>query len=137
VLLRLCNACGGTFEPQALKRGRCADCLRQYYRKRGKTRARGYDAEHKRLVKLAIAAHPYCVDCGASEDLTGDHIVPRSRGGLNVLSNYEVRCRGCNTARRNREAGFLRDRPGDPRPGRREKEMQSRSASAKGRVNLG
>jgi 5-methylcytosine-specific restriction endonuclease McrA len=51
---------------------------------------RGYDAEHKRLSKLAIAAHPYCVDCNATEDLVGDHIIPRSQRGLNVLSKLRV-----------------------------------------------
>ncbi len=132
-LLRLCPACGRTLPTVPHTKGKCQDCRREYDRKRGKTRARGYDSEHKRLAKLAIAAHPYCVDCNATEDLTGDHIVPKSRGGLNVLANYAVRCRSCNVARRNREAPFLRVEDRDPGLVRREKHSQIRP----GDVNIG
>ena len=133
-LVRLCPACGCFLPAVPHTNGKCVDCRREYDRKRGKTRARGYDSEHKRLAKLAIAAHPYCVDCNATEDLTGDHIVPKSRGGLNVLTNYAVRCRSCNTARRNREAGFLRATAGDPGLVLREKQSQ---LDRPGGVNIG
>jgi 5-methylcytosine-specific restriction endonuclease McrA len=73
------------------------------------------------VSKLAIEAHPFCVDCGTTEDLVGDHIVPRSQGGQNVLSNYAVRCRSCNTARGNRKSGFLRGQGRDPKLALREK----------------
>lgn len=132
-LFRLCPACGCTLPAVPHTRGKCRDCQREYDRKRGKTRTRGYDSEHKRLAKLAIAAHPYCVDCNATEDLTGDHIVPSSRGGLNVLSNYAVRCRSCNTARRNREVAFLGQANSDPRPVHGERISQNRP----GGVNIG
>ena len=54
------------------------------------------------MVKQAIQAHPYCTDCHATTDLTGDHIVPLSQGGLSVPGNIAVRCRSCNSARGNR-----------------------------------
>ena len=132
-LVRLCPACGRTLPAVPHTRGKCRDCQREYDRKRGKTQARGYDNEHKRLSKLAIAQHPYCVDCGTTEDLTGDHVIPSSRGGLNVLSNYAVRCRSCNTARRNREAAFLESPDSDPGPEFREKQTQNRTSD----VNIG
>ena len=124
MLVRLCPACGRQLPAVPHTRGKCRDCQREYDRKRGKTRARGYDSEHKRLAKLAIARSPVCVDCGKTEDLTADHIVPRSQGGLNVLTNYAVRCRSCNVARRNREGGFLTRRSGDPDTRRREENAQ-------------
>lgn len=37
-----------------------------------------------------------CQACGAREDLTIDHIVPRSRGGTDRKSNLQVLCRDCN-----------------------------------------
>jgi 5-methylcytosine-specific restriction endonuclease McrA len=120
-LYRLCSVCGVQIPQYPHTRGPCQECRRERERKRGKTKARGYDAEHKRLSKLAIAQHPFCVDCGATEDLVGDHIVPYSRGGLNVLSNYAVRCRSCNTARGNRESVFLTGQRRDPTPALREK----------------
>jgi 5-methylcytosine-specific restriction enzyme A len=84
-----------------IKRGRCRSCLRRYERQRGSATARGYTKEHQRNAARVIAAHPYCADCHSTEDLCADHIVPLSRGGTNELDNYEVRCRSCNTARRN------------------------------------
>jgi 5-methylcytosine-specific restriction protein A len=101
MMMKLCNGCFRAFPPQEVQRGRCPACLSAYYRQRGSAHKRGYDKEHKRNAALAIAAHPYCVDCGATDDLVGDHILPRSQGGTNELGNYAVRCRSCNTARRN------------------------------------
>jgi 5-methylcytosine-specific restriction endonuclease McrA len=40
---------------------------------------------------------------GSRESLTADHIIPRSRGGQNVLSNYRVLCGRCNYGRGNRD----------------------------------
>jgi tRNA(Ile2) C34 agmatinyltransferase TiaS len=42
-LMRLCPACGRTLPAVPHTRGKCRDCQREYDRKRGKTRARGYD----------------------------------------------------------------------------------------------
>ena len=108
---RFCAGCARPFDTLDLKSSRCDSCRRQYEREKsrrrralkGTTSQRGYGTDHQRLSKLAITQHPWCTDCGKTSDLTGDHIVPTSKGGLNVLSNYAVRCRGCNTARRNRE----------------------------------
>ena len=38
-----------------------------------------------------------CVDCGSTENLTGDHIVSIAMGGQNLLSNLTLRCRSCNS----------------------------------------
>ena len=95
MIVRLCNGCGGRFPPAELKRGRCRNC-----------QIRRYDHTHKRLARMVIARHPYCVDCGATDDLCADHIVPRSQGGANVIENYAVRCRSCNSRRRNEESVF-------------------------------
>ena len=37
-----------------------------------------------------------CVECGAKEDLTIDHIAPKSKGGANQERNYRTLCRPCN-----------------------------------------
>lgn len=42
-----------------------------------------------------------CVQCGAMDDLTIDHIVPLSRGGTTEEKNLQVLCRPCNSAKRN------------------------------------
>lgn len=37
-----------------------------------------------------------CVYCGATEDLTFDHVIPRSRGGRTSWSNIVAACSPCN-----------------------------------------
>jgi 5-methylcytosine-specific restriction endonuclease McrA len=75
------------------------------------TTQRGYGADHQRMAKLAIRAQPWCSYCGATSDLTADHIVPRSRGGLNVLSNYRVLCRRCNSSKQDKSAPKAFEKP--------------------------
>lgn len=41
-----------------------------------------------------------CADCGTRLNLEIDHIVARSDGGEDKLSNHTLRCRRCNSARR-------------------------------------
>jgi 5-methylcytosine-specific restriction endonuclease McrA len=38
-----------------------------------------------------------CVFCGTAEDLSVDHIHPFSRGGEDVLENFQTLCRPCNS----------------------------------------
>ncbi|MCS7005678.1 MAG: HNH endonuclease [Cytophagales bacterium] len=37
-----------------------------------------------------------CVYCGSREDLTLDHVIPRSRGGTSSWTNLVTACRRCN-----------------------------------------
>lgn len=64
--------------------------------------SRGYTDAWLVMVKQAIRAHPYCAECGTSGDLTGDHIVPLSKGGANTPSNIQVLCRRCNSRKKAR-----------------------------------
>lgn len=38
-----------------------------------------------------------CRECGATSDVTVDHIQPLSRGGSNDLANLQLLCRQCNS----------------------------------------
>lgn len=58
---------------------------------------RGYDRRWRALAAEAIARQPWCSVCGATTDLTGDHIIPVSRGGLTTRANVQVLCRSCNS----------------------------------------
>lgn len=40
-----------------------------------------------------------CLNCGSEEDITLDHIIPVSKGGLNTLSNLQPLCRPCNSTK--------------------------------------
>jgi hypothetical protein len=43
-----------------------------------------------------------CLYCSGNDDLVGDHLVPRSRGGLNLPENIVRACRSCNARKRDR-----------------------------------
>jgi hypothetical protein len=140
VQVRLCNGCSRHFQLSELKRGRCLSCLRQYYRERGTTRARGYGGAWKRLSAAVLRRDNFvCRYCGGSAT-TADHVVPKSKGGSDAMSNLVAACRSCNSGKRDRspqvsngvsdfrsfqrklrDPAFLRQHGGDPAPGFRER----------------
>ena len=127
--LKTCASCFHNFPPQELTRGRCPDCARRYDRakdarrraRRGTTSERGYDAEYRELRKTAIRAHPFCAECGATDDLTADHVVPLSQGG-DPHGALVVRCRSCNS-RRGAPLASKNRKATTPPPGFREKNV--------------
>lgn len=79
-----------------------AEARRQTWlrRQRGTTAARGYDAAWRQVAASVIRAEPWCCACGATEDLTCDHIVPLSQGGARLeRDNLRVLCRRCHGQR--------------------------------------
>jgi 5-methylcytosine-specific restriction endonuclease McrA len=50
-----------------------------------------------------------CVYCGSKENLTVDHVIPRSRGGKTIWDNVVTACHSCNNKKDNKmpeEVGF-------------------------------
>ena len=93
-LLKPCVTCG-----QPSDQARCTE-----HRPTAGTRpsrAAGYDARWDRLSRQARKLQPFCTDCGATEDLTGDHSPEawaRKERGLPIrLQDIDVRCRSCNS----------------------------------------
>nr|WP_302578297.1 HNH endonuclease [Methanobrevibacter arboriphilus] len=54
-----------------------------------------------KLVRKAVYERDNytCLCCGIQTDLSIDHIVPRSSGGSNDMSNLQTLCRSCNSAK--------------------------------------
>jgi 5-methylcytosine-specific restriction endonuclease McrA len=117
VILRPCLDCGALI-PKG--RSRCATC----------SKPNPYGAERQRRSRLLHAAHPWCEECGATTDLTADHIVPLASGG-DPLGKLRVLCRSCNSRRGGNASGprpndALRESEGTRRmPVRREGEGAS------------
>ncbi|MCS6958687.1 MAG: HNH endonuclease [Pseudanabaenaceae cyanobacterium SKYGB_i_bin29] len=43
-----------------------------------------------------------CCSCGATKDLTIDHIIPLAKGGTNDISNLQTLCLSCNARKNDR-----------------------------------
>lgn len=62
---------------------------------------RGYGRAWARLSRYVRALSPVCVDCGATDNLTADHLRWPATGPADV----EVVCRACNSRRGARRVG--------------------------------
>jgi 5-methylcytosine-specific restriction endonuclease McrA len=52
-------------------------------------------------VKIAVSARDggRCRQCGSTENLHFDHIIPVSKGGANTVANIQLLCGPCNRAK--------------------------------------
>lgn len=55
-------------------------------------------------MRQEIYARDYhaCLKCGATEEITIDHIIPVAKGGSNDRDNLQTLCRSCNSHKRTR-----------------------------------
>ena len=49
--------------------------------------------------KLEAESPPVCIYCGATDALTTEHMLPRSRGGEDVFDNVVHVCKTCNSSK--------------------------------------
>lgn len=95
----------------------CMDKLVEYENKRGdkiwEHRATDREAISGSVrYQVLLRAGRRCEMCGASvadKAIDVDHIVPRSLGGLNDISNYQALCWECNTNKGNRDKTNLKE----------------------------
>jgi diadenosine tetraphosphate (Ap4A) HIT family hydrolase len=89
----------------------CDDRLEQFIEKRGgaicghRSLSNGYVSGSTRYEVLKRAKYR-CELCGAHETQAAlhiDHIIPRSKGGSDDLSNFQTLCMSCNTSKRDRD----------------------------------
>ena len=96
--LKVCITCG-----QLAAGTRCDDCQSAHTRRidqqRGGREARGYGPTWRRRAKQIIRLNPACIDCGSTDDLTVDHIIPKARGGTDEPENLATRCRTHNSSK--------------------------------------
>lgn len=67
-----------------------------------------YFQHHKGRKRLFRKGRYYkCVSCGkwfTKSEITVDHIIPKRKGGLDVISNLQAMCRSCNSSKRDRQS---------------------------------
>ncbi len=65
--------------------------------------------QHNKGRKLPYRKGVYyqCVTCKkwfSKEEITIDHIIPKRKGGLDVISNLQPMCRSCNSRKRDHQS---------------------------------
>ena len=53
---------------------------------------------------MAVEGFKECGYCGATGELSWDHLVPTSKGGPNTISNHVPACRSCNSSKGDKDA---------------------------------
>jgi 5-methylcytosine-specific restriction endonuclease McrA len=91
---RPCSGCG-----VLVRDSRCSACARLQQARNPRRRHNKYDYEWQKMSRLARSLQPWCSKCGATKDLTADHILSIAQGGLNTLDNISVLCRKCNSSK--------------------------------------
>lgn len=94
---RPCLDCGKVTTNGSRCQPHQAELLRRRSAARGGATAQGYTYRWQQARAEAIRRQPWCSTCGATTDLTGDHITPKSRGGGIDPVNIQVLCRSCNS----------------------------------------
>lgn len=94
--MRPCIECG-TPSPQS----RCRTHRTKDTRRRKGKGESAYDPVWRALSRRARRDSPWCVECGAVDDLTSDHLIPKSIAPelVHAIENIAVRCRPCNSRR--------------------------------------
>lgn len=94
------------------------------------SRSAGYSTEWDKLSRRARRLQPWCTDCGATTDLSADHLPiawERKAAGLSIrLTNIDVVCRSCNSKRGAARGERVKD-------SRREPRMEEKFATLTGR----
>ena len=68
-------------------------------------RARREPKHKKKKIGLRLRLDVYkrdgycCLICCSSEDLSLDHIIPESKGGVSTIDNLQTLCRHCNAVK--------------------------------------
>jgi hypothetical protein len=80
-----------------LEHGHCPDHEKEPGEVRQRKRRGSARIQKAIREKLVARDGEKCIECGATDDLTVDHIVPLALGGANKLENTQFLCQRCHT----------------------------------------
>lgn len=101
-LARVCTTCGRIIQPG--DRHGC-DTERERHRNQQPHRRAHRTRRHGKLREYVFLRDNHkCVDCGTTQDLTLDYIIPLQDGGTMTSDNAATRCRPCNSREGRRTA---------------------------------
>lgn len=66
----------------------------------------------KEIRNQIIDRDKCCLCCGSLERLSIDHIIPISKGGMNMLENLQTLCVSCNSKKRDKTIDYRRKQNG-------------------------
>ena len=61
-----------------------------------------YKNKKKKIHSVVFSGNDVCAQCGTSENLTLDHVIPMRKGGTNEVNNFQILCMDCNRRKRSR-----------------------------------
>jgi len=67
--------------------------------KQSALRSTGSTTAWRKIRQLVINRDGCCQRCGSEENLSVDHIIPRSLNGDDSLSNLQCLCQSCNSSK--------------------------------------
>ena len=97
-MLKICLACSDTYTKRHPDAGRCPDCSALFRSTQPTTAQKGLGSRWQIAAREQIRREPMCAYCGAVDDLTADHLVPRAKGGT-IADGLVTACRPCNSRR--------------------------------------
>lgn len=119
VIEKACKECGQVVPLAQVENGLACDACRRE-RSRELAKANGNIRRFRELCaagshteeewQAVLKQYGHCLRCGATENLTRDHVVPLSRGGSNSIDNLQPLCGRCNSWKHTRTIDF-RDNP--------------------------
>ena len=90
---------------------RCRTCVHHREQARGTSTQQGYGSAWRHVRDAFLAAHPWCVGCGASATDV-DHIVASRRGGTDDWENLRPLCHPCHSRKTVLHDGGFGRQPG-------------------------